>query len=1152
MKSVEEFLAELRGQGVRIWADDGRLKYRAPRGAMMPALTQQLYGRRDEILALLSQSQFCSIPRIPDQSSYELSHAQRRVWVLAQMDASAAAYNIPLHQVFEGGLDRECLQEAYTLLIQRHESLRTNFIIEEGEPRQQIHATIDTTIEYHDLRQHPNPDETARALGREHAMKPFDLQREPLIRAALITVRPRRHVWLLTIHHIVCDGVSIGVLGRELGQLYRSLRRREEYPLPPLRIQYRDYAAWQSNLIRRQAIAVERDFWLTELSGKLPVLDLLTDYPRPGVQTYRGKELYFTLGLEQLSRLRLLGREQGASLFMTILTVLKVLLYRYTGQDDIVVGSPVASRHHADLEDQVGLYLNTLAFRDRLAGEQSFRALLQQVCDTVKRAFDHQIYPFDHLINDLNLDRDLSRSPLFDVMMILQNQEDDGFELDGVRVGPFFEHPGTSKTDLTFCFKEGKGGLFLGIEFNTDLFREERVRQLGGHFLTLVKSALDDPGRAIRDLRIQTDEEEKALLDDFSDTASSHPAGVTVVELFESQAAKTPNSTAVLADDAQLTYRELNDRSNQLARHLQSIGAGPEDLLAICMKRTANMVVGLLGVLKSGAAYVPLDPAFPAQRLAYTLKDANASILVTDSALLRLLPERPNQTVCLDSDWPAIAQHSTTAPTNVHRQENLAYVIHTSGSTGKPKGVQISHQALTNFLLSMAHEPGIADRDVLLAVTTLSFDIAALEMFLPLVVGARLVVASREVAVDGLRLQTAINECGATVMQATPATWRMLVTTGWQGRPDLKILCGGEALACELAQELLERGASLWNLYGPTETTIWSAVCRLTADQDHRHGTLEPVGRPINNTQIYVLDPRMQPVPSGVRGELYIGGEGLARGYLNRPDLTAEKFVPDPFSSVPGARLYRTGDVVCHRGQGVIEFLGRCDDQVKIRGYRIELSEIEAVLTSHHAIGQAAVIAQRDDTGDDYLVAYYVAAEGMEVADADLRSRLREELPDYMMPASFQRLTSFPQTPNGKVDRKALAELAQVAAPRSVNYVAPRDDWEVRLAEIWRSVVGGDRVGIYDNFFEVGGHSLKATSLAFKVQRDMGVRLSLIDVFRNPTLIELASLARWRVGPECEPIQPLELSTTSFPDNQKTGAVSIAPASAEELEMLNE
>jgi amino acid adenylation domain-containing protein len=1118
---LEEFLTALAARDIHLWVEAGtRLRYRGPKGALTPELGEELRQRKDAILALLAASAAPEpIPRLPAAATYALSQAQWRLWVLMQMESSATAYNVPLHLELTGPLDRAAFARAFDALVARHESLRTNFVTVDGEPRQTIHDSLALAIGYEDLSAEPEPIAAARARGRAHAGRPFDLERDPLIRVALLRLGAAHHVVLLTLHHIVADGTSFGVLLREFAQLYAAFVAGEPDPLPPLALHYRDFAAWQNARLQGAELAPHRRYWHAQLGGELPVLELPADFPRPPVQTFRGRERAFALDRARLDGLHALAQQHHATLFMVLTALVKVLLHRHTAQTDLIVGSPIAGRGHPDLEQQVGFYLNTLALRDRLDPAQSFASFLRAVRQTTKDAFDHQIYPFDFLVNELPLKRDLSRSPLFDVLVVLQNQDERGRPIAGLTLTLFVEPSETAKLDLTFYFKALDDRLQGAIEFNADLFAPDRIARLAAQFATLVDAVLAAPATPIARLALLPAAERTQLLETFNRTAAPVEPGRTVVDLIEAQVAQTPGAIALTGGGEALTFAGLNARANQLAARLRELGAGPGALVGVCLERSPELVIALLAVLKTGAAYVPLDPLFPRDRLAFMLEDAGVRVLVTEPAVAGGLAPPGVTLLSPAEERTALARRPAADGPTVARPDGTAYVIYTSGSTGRPKGVPVLHRGLTNFLHSMQREPGLTAADTLLAVTTISFDIAGLELWLPLITGARIVLADRATAADGRALQAALQHAGATILQATPATWRLLLAAGWEGTPGLRMFCGGEALPGDLAAELLRRGAELWNLYGPTETTIWSTVHRVQP-ADAAPGVVT-IGRPIANTQCHVLDAALEPRPIGVPGELHLGGEGVARGYWRRPELTAERFVPDPFAATPGARLYRTGDLARWRADGTLEYLGRLDHQVKVRGYRIELGEIEAALALHPAVRAAAAIV-REDTPGDPLLAAYVVPRGAAPEPAELRAFLRERLPDYMVPVAWMTLAALPLTANGKVNRRALPAPGGTARVAGADYVAPRDATEAALGAIWAAVLGLPQVGVTASFFELGGHSLKAMQVLARVRAELGVELAMIELFREPTIAALATVLRARV-----PVPPVARAATA-------------------------
>jgi amino acid adenylation domain-containing protein len=1030
-----------------------------------------------------------------------LSFAQQRLWLLAQLDPESSAYNISRALRLEGELNVPALRQTFNKVVARHDVLRGTFDLVEGQPVQLIatHLEIDApVVDLEGLSANDRGAEITRLVAAE-TQRPFDLSRDALLRTSLLRLGHQDHVLLLTMHHIVSDGWSLGILVRELAAIYQATIEQQPIALPEPAIQYADFALWQREWLKGEVLEEQLSYWRQQLADAPAVLNLPIAKPRPAMQTTRGAHITKTLAPELHSALIDLGRREGVTLFMTLLAAFQTLLYRYSGQQDMVVGTPIAGRNRTETEDLIGFFVNSLPLRTDLSGDPTFRELLSRVRETALGAYDHQDLPFEKIVEELQPERSLGHSPIFQVMFVLQNQPQAGFALSGLKITPVNRESDSAKFDLTLYMTERDDGLSCWLEYNTDLFEAGSAERLLEHFEVLLAGIVAHPNLTIAELPLLTEVEGRQQLVEWNDTHVEFPAGQCIHQLFEAQVERTPDAVALISGAERLSYSELNARANQLAYYLRRLGVRPEERVAVCLERSAEMVVAVLAILKAGGAYVPLDPAYPADRLAFTLQDACAVVLLTQEDLSALLPETKARVVCVDSERETIVGEDETNPTSVASPGNLAYVIYTSGSTGKPKGVQISHLALSNFLNSMRRQPGISRDDVLLSVTTLSFDIAGLEIYLPLIAGARIVLATREVAADGVRLAEAVTISGATIMQATPATWHLLIESGWQGNQRLKVFCGGEALSRELAGQLLERGAAVWNLYGPTETTIWSTMCRVEDTSRAVH-----IGRPIANTQVFILDDHLRMVPPGVAGELYIGGDGLARGYLNRPELSAERFIPDPFSRRPGARLYKTGDLARYLTGGNIEVIGRLDHQVKLRGFRIELGEIEAVLNAHPQVREAVVIAREDRPGDQRLAAYLVGELAAAVITSELRTYLREKLPEYMVPSSYVLLEALPLTPNGKVDRRALPEPERLSPEVQASYVAPRTEVEKTIVAIWQEALALDQVGTSDNFFDLGGHSLLLVRVHSKIREVLKKDLTIIDLFRYPTISSLA------------------------------------------------
>lgn len=1075
----------------------------------MTELNARLAGLSPEKRALLLQQlsrQAAAAPRSeigrrPRPARIPLSSAQQRLWILDQLDPGSAVYNVPLSLWLRGALDSDVLQRALSEIARRHESLRTVVVADDAGPQQIVLDAAPVPVARHDVRQLAPAEREAAAfaLARSEAAQPFDIARGPLLRALLVQVADDAHLFVLNAHHIVVDGWSLSIVLDELRQLYAAFQAGEPSPLLELSLQYVDYALWQREFLDGESLRKQLGYWTERLSGRIPVLELPGDRPRPPIQSYRGDVLRTVLPADVYDGVKRLSRQEGVTPFMTLLAALKTLLLRYSGQSDVVVGVGIANRSRQELESLVGFFVNTLALRNDLSGNPTFRELLARVKDVTLGAYSHQDVPIERLLEELDLERSLSHSPLFQVMLFFQNFPSESTQLSGLTLTPVdFDaiNPGTARCDLALFASECDDGLALFFEYASDLFDEATVAAFSRHLQQLLRSVVADPSQRLSELAILDADERRQLLVEWNDTQCETPE-LPLHALFEAQAARTPDAIAVEHAGTRLSYAELDAQADALARVLVERGAGPGDLVGLFVERSPRMLVALLGVLKAGAAYVPLDPSYPADRLAFMLEDSAARLVVTERDLLAQLPPSGSGVVLLEE---ALALPRAARIIRAVRPEDLAYVIFTSGSTGRPKGVQIAHRAAVNFLASVAREPGLTAADTVCAVTTLSFDIALLELLLPLTVGARIALADRATAADGAALARLIETSGSTLMQATPATWRLLLEAGWSGQAGLRLLSGGEALPRDLADRLLGCGSELWNMYGPTETTVWSTLERV------RTGSAPvSIGRPLANTEIYVVDAHLQLVPAGVPGELLIGGLGVARGYLARPELTAEKFIADPFGARPGGRLYRTGDLARWRRDGRLEVLGRIDHQVKLRGFRIELGEIESVLGDHPAVRQAVVVCREDRPGDKRLVAYVVAQANDAPTSAELRAFVKARLPEYMVPSTCVLLDRLPLTPNGKADRRALPA-PEATANEGATFAAPRTEEEATLARLWAEVLGVERVGIDEDFFDLGGHSLLATQLISRVQKTFGGELGLRTLFEAPTVAGFAEL----------------------------------------------
>jgi amino acid adenylation domain-containing protein len=1040
-----------------------------------------------------------------------LSFSQQRLWILDQLEPGSFAYNLATALRLHGELAVGPFGRTISEIVRRHEALRTVFAAgEDGEPRQVILPAGERPLPVVDLTALPGTERAAEAarLAAADALRPFDLARGPLLRTTLLRVAEREHVLLLAMHHIVTDGWSIGIFTRELTELYRAFSAGLPSPLRELPLQYADFAVWQRRWLQGEALEEQLRYWKRHLTGAPPVLELPADRPRPALQSHQGGRRWLTLPDELTGRLEAEGRRLGVTPFMFLLAVFAALLRRYSGEEDLVVGTPIANRGRRELEELIGFFANTLALRVDAAGDPVFADLARRVRESALGAYAHQDLPFERLVDELQPERDLGHAPIFQVMFILQNAPPALLELGELTFSILEVEEGRAQFDLSLALMEIQGEMAARLEYGSDLFDAATAERMLGHFGTLVAAAVAEPRARLSALSLLSEEERRQVLVAWNDTRMDFPEELTVAELFEASARRSPAALAISCGGRSLLYRELDERAERLARRLVRLGIGPEVRVGLCLERTPEMVVAMLAVLKAGGAYVPLDPTHPRERLGWILEDAAVPVLLADRGSLAALPEHRATVIDPAAAEPADAAGDAAAghlPSRRATPENLAYVIYTSGSTGRPKGVEVRHRGVVNYLSSMARRPGLEPADAVLALTTLSFDIAVTELLLPLAVGARIELVDRETAADAERLAAVIASSGVTVMQATPATWTLLLEGGWAGKPGLKVLAGGEALPASLAERLLARVGSLWNVYGPTETTVWSTLHPVTAG-----GRRVPIGRPLANTTVHLIDQGGEPSPVGVAGELCIGGEGLARGYHGRPDLTAERFVPDAFGPA-GSRLYRTGDLARRLPGGDLEFLGRIDHQVKVRGFRIELGEIEAALSHLPGVAQAIVVVREGGEGERRLIAFLVAepAAGSPPTVSELRAGLRERLPDYMVPAAFVTLDALPLTPSGKVDRRALSRRPVDAAQELAEereLVAPRNEVEALLAGIWGEVLSRERVGVHDNFFALGGDSILAIRMVTRA-RKAGLRFTPRDLFQRQTIAALALVA---------------------------------------------
>jgi amino acid adenylation domain-containing protein len=1040
-----------------------------------------------------------------------LSHGQQALWLIHQIAPKSAAYNVAFVVRVRSAVDVNALRNAFQFLTDRHAALRAVFSVQNQEPAQFVQERCTAFFEQVDVSAADEIELKRQVIGVQQ--RPFDLHRGPLTRMHLLTRSATDHVLIIVTHHIVLDGHSLGLLLDDFLAAYEAERNGSTAPVKaPIARQYTDYVAWEREMVAGPEGTRQREFWHRELAGELPLLNLPVDRPRWASQIGKGETYAFVLGADVFPGMQRLAQRERRTLFTVLLSAFCVLLGRYTGQEDIIVGTPTANRREEEFHNVVGYFASIVALRTDLSGNPSVRGLLTRVQKIVLRALENESYPFGLLVQELKPERDPHRTPIFEVMFNLRRPESFGIlssfwkrdpdgilraKISGLALESYIIPQQEGRFDITLDLFESDDRVEGYLAYNDDLFNESTIVRLVDSYRLLLKAMAAEPELAIHELPVLPGAMKKQVLVDWNSTADKYP-DAPLHELIAARAAAKPGAVAAVFQGEMLTYAELDRKANQLAHHLRELGVGPEVIVGLCVERSLDMLVGLLGILKAGGAYVPLDPTYPVDRIAFVLTDSKAAVLVSQDGLLAGLPKGATRTVYLDADWPAIECQPTTAPASAGGAQSLAYVIYTSGSTGQPKGVQITHRSLVNFLTSMQRKPGFSERDILLAVTTFSFDIAGLEFWLPLLAGGRVVVASLEVASDGAAMRRALIEHGVTVMQATPVTWRLLLEAGGPPPGQLKVLCGGEPLPPDLATALLSHGVELWNMYGPTETAIWSTLDRVTSSESIT------VGRPIANTEVFILDAYGKPAPVGVVGEIFIGGDGVARGYLDRPELTAERFVRNPFRDT-AARLYRTGDLARYRADGRIEILGRADNQVKLRGYRIELGEIEAVVAQQTSVRDVAVIAREDVAGDKRLVGYVTAAGGGVPTAADLRTAVRQWLPDYMVPSAFVLLDSMPRTPNGKINRKALpAPDIDQARVVGAAYVPPETELQRTIAQVWSSVLRLEQVGLHDNFFDLGGHSF----LLLKVHQQLSALLekpiSVADLFRFPNVHSLA------------------------------------------------
>jgi amino acid adenylation domain-containing protein len=1094
----------------------------AERIAKLPPHRQELLAR------LLKQkqidlSQAVIMPRVRTSNDAPLSFAQQRLWLVLQLDPDNIAYNVPEAFRLNGPINITALADSFSEIIRRHEILRTTFQTVNGEPRQVIGPPQPVALDVVDLTHLPRPEREPAALRviNEDPWQLFDLTRGPLLRVKLFKLEDAEHIMLMTVHHIVSDGWSSGVMLDELTTLYHAFNRNQPSPLPELPIQYADFAIWQREWLSGEVLETQLSYWRQKLSGALPVLELPADRLRPAVPSHRGAMEQIDLS-DTLSReLENLSKEEGATLFMTMLAAFKVLIHRYTAQTDICVGMPIANRNRAETEPLIGFFINNLVLRSDLSGNPTFQSFLAQVREETLNAYAHQDIPFEKLVEELQPERSLSYMPLFQLMFMVQNAPAEEFGLQDLNLSEIQVGNPTAKYDLSFYISEVYNHQFVLVLYNSDLFDAPTIKRLLEHYQMLLESIVADRRQRIAELPLLTQPEQE-LFAEINNTGTEYPAGKRIHELFEAQVLRRPEAVAVVCEDRELTYVALNEQANKLAHQLRLRGVGAETIVGISMERSPELVVALLAVMKAGGAYFVLDLNYPKQRLALMLEETGVSLILTQQRWLPNLPALDGEEVsrkgakedakaqkkimCLDTDrdWLHDEPASNLAPVNY--PDSLAFVFFTSGSTGKPKGVMATQRGAVNYLTYIVRNYELGEHDIVLQTASLSFDASVRDILAPLLAGAGLVLVPDDDVKDPLALLTSIKAHGVTcILSLVPAMLRSLTDaaaeTGITAETLRLILTSGESLSlseCARVRALLSDRVAIVNQYGATECTMSQTQYRAPESQS---SGIAFAGKPIANSQVYILDPYLGKCPAGVPGEIHIGGAGVARGYLQSPELTALKYIPHPFSDEPGARLYRTGDLGRFSPGGDIDLHGRVDRQVKVRGIRIEPAEIETVLKDHEHVADAVVVVREDTPGNQRLVAYVVLRR----PDVNLRAFVKARVPDYMVPASFVALAKLPLTSNGKVDHAALPIPDAASFDSNREFVAPRTPVEETLGQIWKEILQVGRAGVNDNFFELGGHSLLATQVVSRIRKTLKVNLPLRAIFDSPTIAELAA-----------------------------------------------
>ena len=1206
MKTIEEFLLDLSRLDIKLWLEEDRLRCNAPKGVLTPEIRTHLSDRKPEIIDFLQQinvnsnSSFESISPVSRNQDLPLSFAQQRLWFLDRLEGGNSTYNLPLTLEITGNLNITALEQAIREIFRRHEILRTRIAIVNDQPIQVIDPEITLEINFNlpltDLQSLPSAAKltTVKQLATQEGDKPFELIDGRLVRFHLWKLSGQSHVLLINMHHIVSDGWSMGIFIQELSAFYQTFDSGSatckdvacyvSTGLPELSIQYADFAVWQQQYLQGEVLEKQLKYWKQQLADAPPLLELPTDRPRPAVQSFRGGVVEFQLDSDLTESLKNLSQKSGVTLFMTMLAAFVTLLFRYSSQDDICIGSPVANRNRKEIEPLIGFFVNTLVLRFQLGENFSFSDLLNLVKKVAADGQTHQDVPFEQVVEALQPQRNLSYSPLFQVLFDLQYDSMEQLEFPGLTVNPLQTEIVTSKFDLSLVIEDKRNYLRGWWEYSSDLFNVDTINRMTGHFQTLLTAIVANPEESISTLPLLTPKEQHQLLVEWNSQKSDFPRDRCIHELFESQVKRTPEHIALEFGSETLTYQELNRRADLLAHHLRTLGVKVDVLVGLCVERSVEMIVGLLGILKAGGAYLPLDPTYPRERLAHMVHDSGVSVLLTQQKLVNLLPKSSAKVVYLDRD--IICRDATCRVSTVVskvKPNNLAYIIYTSGSTGKPKGVMVSHQAIVNHATAAIAEYGLTNRDLVLQFASFSFDVALEEIFPTLLSGGTLVMRPAEIFSSFADFSRFIEQKSLTVVNIPTPYWQEWVLEISQGKSTIPrnlrlLVTGSEQVLPErlaLWQKLVGDRVMWINAYGPTEATITATVYKPETSSKHSYNNSVSIGRPIANTEIYILDKHLQAVPIGVPGELHIGGVGLASGYLNLPELTEQKFIQNPFLKskeaeqninykllpithyllpITNSKLYKTGDSVRYLSDGNIEFLGRIDNQVKIRGFRIELGEIEALLAQNSLVRASAVVVREDQSGNKQIVAYIVPNkqslkncarysqsetenknEKKNIIQSQIRGFLKQKLPDYMVPAIFTILDELPLTPNGKVNRRALPT-PSVSQPD--NLVHPRTDTEKTVAKVWSDVLGIKQISIDDNFFELGGHSLRATQVMSRLQEagkfKTKLELPLRYLFEEPTIAGLAALIDTKITTNTDTTNK---DTTNTEENYRKDAV---------------